>query len=113
MKNLLFIFALLFIATTSFGQVAKTTDSKPDPNKKLMTVDASCGECNFDLEGDDCDLAVRIDGKAYYVDGVGVSEYGHPHNKGGFCIVVRKAEVQGEIVNGRFKATYFKLLKDY
>jgi len=28
-----------------------------------------------------------------------------------FCNAVRKAEVQGEIVNDRYKVTYFKLLK--
>lgn len=75
-----------------------------------MLLDASCGECKFGMDGADCDLAVRINGTPYFVDGVGIKEYGHPHNKNGFCVAVRKAEVQGEIVNGRFKASYFKLL---
>ena len=34
-----------------------------------------------------------------------------PQAEDGFCNAVRKAEVQGEIVNDRFKVTYFKLLK--
>jgi len=96
----------------SFSQVASTTSKEPDPNKKLLTVEASCGLCNFGLPAEDCELAVRIDGKAYDVEGVSVLEYGHPHHKGGFCVAVRKAEVQGEVVNGIFKATYFKLLPD-
>ncbi|MCO5259115.1 MAG: DUF6370 family protein [Crocinitomicaceae bacterium] len=102
----------LLLTTMSFGQVAKSGASKPDPTKELLTVDATCGECNFGMEGDACDLAVKINGNTYYVDGIPVTEYGHPHNKGGFCVAMRKAEVQGEIVNGRFKASYFKLLKE-
>jgi len=104
------VFALL--SFVSFSQVASTTSKEPDPNKKLLTVEASCGLCNFGLPAEDCELAVRIDGKAYDVEGVSVLEYGHPHHKGGFCVAVRKAEVQGEVVNGIFKATYFKLLPD-
>ncbi|MCO6459785.1 MAG: hypothetical protein J5I59_00140 [Saprospiraceae bacterium] len=111
MKILTLFITVLFISTAGYGQVAKSLSQKPDPNKKLMTVDASCGECNFDLEGHSCDLAVKIDGKAYYVDGVGIDAFGHPHDKNGFCVAVRKAEVQGEVVNDRFKASYFKLLK--
>lgn len=97
------------------AQVTKNLAPEPDPNKPLLTVETSCGECNFDLPGNGCDVAVRLpqeDGstKAYYVDGVGISEYGHPHAENGFCVAVRKAEVQGEVVDGRFKATYFNML---
>lgn len=110
MRLIVSFLAIFMFSICGYGQVAKTANAKPDPNKKLMTVEASCGECQFGLDGDDCDLAVRIDGKSYFVDGVGIMEYGHPHNKNGFCVAIRKAEVQGEVVNGRFKATYFKLL---
>ncbi len=99
----------------SFGQVAPKLAPAPDPGKELRTVTASCGQCNFGLPGGDCDLAVRFpqqDGaeKAFYVDGVDISAFGHPHDKDGFCLALRKAEVQGEVVEGRFKASYFKLL---
>ena len=57
------------------------------------------------------DLAVRIDGKSYFVDGTDIDSHGDAHAKDGFCNAIRKAEVQGEIVNDRFKVTYFKLLK--
>jgi len=39
-------------------------------------VEASCGECNFALPGSSCDLAVRIDGKAYFVDGFSIDDFG-------------------------------------
>lgn len=110
MKVFYLVASFMFFSVAGFGQVAKGLAKKPDASKKVMTVEASCGECNFGLPGNNCDLAVKIDGKAYFVDGVDISHYGHPHDKNGFCMVVRQAEVQGEVKDGRFKASYFKLL---
>jgi hypothetical protein len=95
-----------------FGQKTDSTIAKPDPKKKVQVVDAACGECRFKMEGNGCDLAVRIADKSYFVDGTSIDSHGDAHAKDGFCNSVRKAEVQGEIVNNRFKATYFKLLKE-
>jgi len=110
MKTLYAFLCLVFFSMTGFSQVAKTGAQTPDPNQKLLVLETSCGECNYDLDGSGCDVAVKYDGKAYFVDGVGIYEYGHPHAKGGFCVAIRKAEVQGKLENGRFKVTYFKLL---
>jgi len=101
----------LFISS-SFGQKVDPKVSTPDPNKKIQVVETACGECQFKLTGKGCDLAVRIDSKAYFVDGTDIDSHGDAHAKDGFCNAVRKAEVQGEIVNNRFKVTYFKLIKD-
>ena len=111
MKNILLIFLFCIIAQMSFAQ-QKDGSKQPDPEKKLMEVEASCGQCKFGLEGTDCDLAVRIDGKAYYVDGTKIDDHGDAHAKDGFCNAIRKAKVQGEVVNNRFIATYFKLTPD-
>lgn len=110
MKGLFFTLCISLLTSVSFSQVSKNGDSKPSDKKKVMTVEASCGECNFGLAGKSCDLAVKIDGKAYFVDGATIHDFGNAHDKYGFCNAVRKAEVQGEIVKGRFKASYFKLL---
>ena len=75
-------------------------------------MDASCGKCKFGLAGKTCDLAVRIDGKAYYADGAGIDNFGDAHAKDGFCNAIRKAEVQGELVDDRFKITYIKILPE-
>ncbi len=75
-----------------------------------MVLEASCGECQFKMDGKGCNLAVRINGKAYYVDGTAIDDHGDAHGKEGFCEAIRKAKVQGELVDNRFKATYFKLL---
>ena len=116
-KNRTMKFFLASIVCVLIGNslLAQKTDSKvatPDPNKKIQIVEASCGECQFKLPGKGCDLAVRIDGKAYFVDGTDIDSHGDAHANDGFCKAVRKAEVQGEVVNNRFKATYFKLVKD-
>jgi hypothetical protein len=112
MKRFFIIIAACFCSTVLFGQKTDTKVAVPDPNKKIQVVEAACGECQFKLKGDDCDLAVRIDGKAYFVDGTTIDAHGDAHAKDGFCNAVRKAEVQGELVNNRFKVNYFKLLKD-
>ena len=109
--KILFTVLCAFAAFTVSAQNKSTLSATPDSTKKLLVVDASCGECQFKLAGKGCDLAVRIDGKAYFVDGTKIDDHGDAHAKDGFCEAIRKAEVQGEIVNNRFKATYFKLVK--
>ena len=79
---------------------------------KKQIVEASCGQCQFEMEGHGCDLAVRIDGKSYFVDGTSLDSHGDAHAKDGFCSKVRKAEVVGEIKNDRFVVSQFKLLPE-
>lgn len=105
-KSIFTIVALLF----AFAVNAQTKISIPDTTKKIIKAEASCGECQFKMDGKGCHLAVRIDGKSYFVDGTAIDDHGDAHSETGFCEAIRKAEVQGEIVNNRFKATYFKLL---
>jgi len=105
-----YLFILLFSLFTfgTFGQDSKT--SVADPDKKTHIVETACGQCKFGLPGKSCDLAVRIDDKSYFVDGTSIDEHGDAHAKDGFCNTIRKAEVQGEIVNDRYKVAYFKLI---
>ncbi len=77
-----------------------------------QVVEAACGQCLFDLEGDSCDLAVRIDGKAYFVDGTTINDHGDAHAKDGFCNVVREAKVTGKVTDGRFVAEAFALVEE-
>jgi len=104
MKNL-FAFVLLFTALLSNAQ------DKKEPLKSQI-VEVSCGECQFGMKGKGCDLAFRIDGKTYFVDGTKIDDHGNAHAKDGFCEVVRKAEVTGEIVNNRFQVSTFTLLPE-
>ena len=110
MKNfLLFLFCSCCFAKVSAQKVAKSI-AVPDNSQKIQIVETACGECQFHLKGKSCDLAVRINGKAYFVDGTSIDDHGDAHATEGFCNAVSKAEVQGKVVNNRFKATYFKLL---
>lgn len=95
----------LFLSITINAQDKKTTE-------KPQIVEAACGECQFGMEGKGCDLAVRIDGKSYFVDGTKIDEHGDAHAKDGFCNAIRKASVTGKIENNRYKVTTFTLVKE-
>ncbi len=112
MKQLFILAFFCLLATGAYAQQtpAKTTGDKKE--QKTQIVEASCGQCQFNLPGKGCDLAVRIDGKAYFVDGTKIDDHGDAHAKDGFCQAVRKAEVSGEVIKGRFVATHFKLIPE-
>jgi hypothetical protein len=80
---------------------------------KTIIAEVSCGQCQFNLtDQKGCDLAVKIDGKAYFVDGAHIDDFGDAHDKNtGFCEVIREASVVGIIENNRFKATSIKLIE--
>lgn len=105
----LIVFSLMTLV--SFSQTKDSLSERPDANKKLYVVEASCGQCKFHMEGKGCHLAVRINGKSYFVDGADIDSFGDAHGSDGFCMAIRKAEVQGKVVNNRFKLSYIKLLK--
>ena len=107
MKNIIAI-AFFFFALAANVQNSKQKKATPKP----QTVEASCGQCQFGMKGHGCDLAVRIDGKPYFVDGSGIDDHGDSHAGDGFCSKIRKAEVVGEVKNNRFVATSFKLLPE-
>ena len=106
-----FAFAfIIFFASTSIAQNKQIDSPTVNTTKKLLVVDAACGECQFKMKGSGCNLAVRINGKDYFVDGTSIDEHGDAHSDDGFCNSIRKAQVQGDTSNNRFRVTYFKLL---
>ena len=84
-------------------------------NKKEIkqVAEVSCGQCQFELDSEDgCSLAVRINNQAYFVDGFNINDFGDAHDEHtGFCEVVRKAEITGGVVDGRFVASAIKLVE--
>lgn len=109
------IIALLaFLLTANFAGFAQTASkmSTPNPKMKIQIVEVACGECKLGLAGENCDLAVRIKGKSYFVEGTNIDDHGDAHDKEGFCNAISKAEVQGKIVGDKFIATYFKVIKE-
>jgi len=89
------------------------TESPKGNNMSInQVVEAACGQCQFGITGKaGCDLAVRIDGKSYFVDGTSIHDHGDAHADDGFCEAIRQAEVKGEIIDGRFKAETFTIIK--
>lgn len=98
MKKIL-ILSLLILASCS------------NKNEISKVAEVSCGQCQFELDSKNgCDLAVRFDDKAYFVKGFEIDDFGDAHDKiTGFCEVIRKGEISGEVVDGEFIASSIKL----
>ena len=115
MKKMILVLCVLFSAgcQPSTDVAIESTESTAggQPVKLVsQVVEAACGECKLGMEGNGCDLAVRIDGKDYFVDGSSMSDHGNAHGEDGMCNTVRKAKVTGEVQGDRFVATSFELL---
>lgn len=119
------LIALLFFLSSLVGcgpRLESTSGTENDTNNSAknqhvatiqimnQTVEASCGECQFGMEGSGCDLAVRIEGKAYYVDGAMLDDHGDAHGDDGMCNCIRQAKVSGELKGGRFVSTSFEVM---
>jgi len=64
--------------------------------ESTAVLETACGQCLLGLkEKQGCDLAVRIEGKSYFVDGIKMSDYGDAHADDGMCSIVRKGKVTG------------------
>ena len=104
MKKIIAI-AFLITGLTTVNAQEKKTEQKP------QIVEASCGQCQFGMKDKKgCDLAVRLDGKAYFVEGTDINKHGDAHAHDGFCSAIRQAEVVGEVKNNKFVVSQFKLL---
>lgn len=102
MKKILYLIALLI----SLNLVAQEKKKQI----KNQIVEASCGQCQFGLKDKGCDLAIRIDNKAYYLVGTTIDDHGDAHAKDGFCNAIRKAKVSGTLKNGKFLVKNFTLI---
>lgn len=110
MKAGIIFLVLILMGGTVTGQTNTVTALKKDSTKKIQVVETACGECQFKLQGKGCHLAVRMDGVSYFVDGTDIDSHGDAHASDGFCNAIRKAEVQGVVVNNRYVVTWFQLI---
>lgn len=102
-KLLLLLLASVLVANAQTKTATKKVEKKE--------VEIACGECMFQMAGKGCNLAVKIDGTPYFVDGRKIDDFGDAHADDGFCNAVRKAVVTGEIVDKRFKAKSIQLIE--
>ena len=107
-----YLFCIPFILFSYISKAQISGNVVPDPQKQTYTVEASCGQCNFALPGKGCELAIRMDGKAYFVTGTDIDDHGDAHAHDGFCEAVKMAEVQGELKGDKFNVSYFKLKEE-
>ncbi len=108
-------YLLLILTAVVIGDSVTAKDTTRLKGESVMkienqVVEASCGECQFGLAGAGCDLAIQVDGKAYFVDGTHIDDHGDAHADDGFCETVRLARVSGEIRDGRFQSESFRVL---
>lgn len=96
-------------AGSSSSAVAPGEGAGPLASLDALDVEVACGQCQFGMEGEGCDLALRVGALTYWLDGTGIDEHGDAHAADGFCNAVRKAVVSGEVVDGRFAVTEFAL----
>ncbi|MBO9635011.1 MAG: hypothetical protein J7578_18020 [Chitinophagaceae bacterium] len=109
------LFFALLICSCGLAVTAQDSTRKAAPKSIILknkVVEMACGECQFKMNGKGCNLAIRIDGKSYFVDGKDIDDFGDAHADDGFCNHISKALVSGEIINNRFKPTEIKLLKN-
>ena len=92
--------------------IASCATMKNTNNSIEEIYDVSCGMCNFEMTGEECALAIRIEGKEYYVEGSAIDEHGDAHADDGLCTVVRKAKVKGVIKKGVFVAEMIELIEE-
>lgn len=103
-KTITFAFLIFVSVPFEYAQEIKKTEIK-------QLVEAACGQCQFGMKDKKgCDLAVRIDGKSYFVEGSKIDDHGDAHAKNGMCAAIRIAQVSGAIVSGNFLATSFLLI---
>lgn len=109
MKKIILASFAIFFCFVSCSQEKKKLEY--DKKKQVYTVEAACGTCMFKMQGKGCPLAIRMNGKSYYVEGTSLDDHGDAHGEDGFCNAIRKAQVQGKVEGDKFVVTYFKLLK--
>ena len=104
---------ILNVKMAVIPELPANTESPKGNNMSInQVVEAACGQCQFGITGKaGCDLAVQIDGKSYFVDGTSIHDHGDAHADDGFCEAIRQVEVKGEIIDGRFKAETFTIIK--
>lgn len=59
-----------------------------------------------------CELAIKINGKAFFVDGANIDEFRDAHAENELCVVTAEAHVIGKIEGERFTVHSFELAAD-
>ena len=110
MKSFILFFSIFFLLFRNNSVIAQK-HSESHKMKINMIVDASCSKCQFNKDDDTCLLAIKLNSEIFYVEGTSIDDHGDAHGTTGFCNVIRKAHVIGEISENRFLLERFSLLR--
>jgi hypothetical protein len=91
-----------FFLFTAKGQSSKNTMAIINKDTTQQIVEIACGQCQFHMPGKGCDLAIRKNGKCYFVKDAGIDDFGDAHGKNGFCNSIRKATVTGHVKHNSY-----------
>ena len=64
-------------------ETQRSASASPVLEVSQTEVDASCGQCQLGMPGNGGDLAIRLKGKVYYVDGSSIDDHGDAHADAG------------------------------
>ena len=79
-------------------------ESVPESMKVDGNVLISCGMCNFFTEDKICSVSVKIGKDVFKVHGVNIDDHGNSHAVDGYCNVIKRAYVNGELKNNKLHA---------
>lgn len=101
---------LVFVAASTMGCEDSSRLSLSKVAIADEIVEMSCGQCQFAMNGDGCELAIRYQGNSYLVSGSDIDDFGDAHAENGLCNCIRNAKVTGAIENNGFRAARIILL---
>tara|TARA_A100001011_G_C14292959_1_gene837068 strand:- start:2327 stop:2680 length:354 start_codon:yes stop_codon:yes gene_type:complete len=111
-KRLLVLFLTVGFLLVACQPKINTTQQSNRTSEQVesLVAEVSCGQCNFELDGSGCNLAIRLKEVSYFVDGISIDDLGDPHDDNGLCNKIRLAKAQGKVKDDRFFATSIELL---
>lgn len=99
-KTIFTLVTFIFIVSLSAEEGHKHTSAH------IYSV--GCGSCIYDVKGaKGCPGYIKVEGKAIPLTGLNIS-----FHKLGLCSKEGKAKVEGKVVDGKYVATSFELIKD-
>ena len=108
--GLLSIMVMFLGCERSNSENAPPLRNQIDKTSRLTGVcEIACGQCLFEMKGSGCDLAIRWQGRAMFVDGSGIDDHGDAHGNDGLCNMIRMGDVDGEVRDGRFQCDSMEL----
>ena len=123
-STIILVFSIIFTSNIVFAgcggcrpsrsnekKVSTLVENLPKDNFIRGNVLISCGMCNFMTNTEDCSLTIKVGSSVLSISGIGIDDHGDSHAIDGYCNVIKKVYVEGEIKGDSFKPTILKSSK--